>query len=861
VSLATGQVLQNRYRILGLLGQGGMGAVYLAEHLALGYRCAVKEQIPDPAASPQALAQLCQQFRAEARTLANLDHPNLPRVSDIFSDGGNEYLVMEYVEGKNLADALAEHLQNYQAPLPEKPVLIWMDQVLDALAYLHDQTPCPIIHRDVKPANIILTPSGKVKLVDFGLVKLLDPGQPGTATAMRGLGTPEYTPLEQYPGGASHTDARSDVYALGATMYHLLTGEAPPTVRDRLLNPAALVPPTQANSALTAATGAAILKALEIQPAQRFQTAGEMRQALAASRSGALSQGGSQAAPTVQWRASATAPAAAAPPAPASVRSAQRAPQGGRGSVIGIGSLPAAQPVGRGCLWAAGLAGLVFVVALIAIGLAAQGSAPATSAPTPADTPWQVASAVPAGTIAVGANAPGVFFDEDFSSRQFAELHGWQDSSSADVTFSWAPHQATITVDKQNTCYGYGVPGMYGSFAAVVDLQPVGPGYSEYGIWFRRRDNDSGEMEQTYQFRVATAGWYSLDEGLNGHWVDPELIPATGSAYIHQGSAPNTLAVLAQGPNLSFYINGNLVNTVADTSLTDGGLEFFTCAKDAMPAAVALYRVKVYSADQASVDWTNGPPGAADKIGILTTSAPNEALAPGPTDTPAPGALAAPTATVTVGTSSPGVLFDEDFASLDAAVAGGWVNSTSADETYSWAPHEATITVTKPSWCAGYDVPGLYDNFGVSVDLQPVGPGDSEYAIWFRTSANPDGSFTQLYEFMVTTGGSYLVDKKLNGQWVAPELIPATYSPYIRQGNAQNTLAVLAQGPKLAFYINGNLVNSVTDTSLTSGQLGFFTCAGDAPPAAVALYRVTVYSADRAGANWGIEAAAPTAAP
>ena len=116
--------------------------------------------------------------------------------------------------------------QRHGGPLPEKPVLIWADQVLDALDYLHSQ-PRPIIHRDIKPGNIILTPQGKVKLVDFGLVKLYDPTNPRTATAMKGMGTPEYTPLEQYAGGAGHTDARSDIYALGATLYHLLTGVIP----------------------------------------------------------------------------------------------------------------------------------------------------------------------------------------------------------------------------------------------------------------------------------------------------------------------------------------------------------------------------------------------------------------------------------------------------------------------------------------------------------------------------------------------------------------------------------------------------------------------------------------------------------
>ncbi|MBM3323528.1 hypothetical protein FJY69_08645, partial [candidate division WOR-3 bacterium] len=283
--LSIGQILQGRYRILRPLGQGGMGAVYLAEHTALaGRRFAIKENVPDPNASAAALAQRRQQFYMEAQVLAALDHPHLPKVSDYFSDAGNEYLVMDYVEGQNLQEALEQHLRQQGKPLPEKPALIWADQVLDALEYLHGQRPNPIVHRDIKPANIVLTPQGKAKLVDFGLVKLYDPGKPGTATVIQGMGTPEYTPLEQYPGGSFHTDPRSDIYALGATLYHLLTGQAPPAVRDRLLDPTKLAPPRRLNPTLSSTTEAALLKGLEIHPDQRFQTTKEMRQTLAGGR-------------------------------------------------------------------------------------------------------------------------------------------------------------------------------------------------------------------------------------------------------------------------------------------------------------------------------------------------------------------------------------------------------------------------------------------------------------------------------------------------------------------------------------------------------------------------------------------------
>ena len=211
----------------------------------------------------------------------------MPKVSDYFTQANNEYLVMDYVEGENLQSVLDRYLRQYRQPLPEASVLPWIDQVLDALEYLHGQQPYAIIHRDIKPSNIILTAQGKVKLVDFGLVKLLDPLRPGTATVVKGFGTPEYAALEQHAQGAyGHTDARTDIYALGATLYHLLTGAAPPDAVRLAVNPASLTPPRQANPALSAAGEAAILRAMAVRPDQRFQTAREMRLALPGASSG-----------------------------------------------------------------------------------------------------------------------------------------------------------------------------------------------------------------------------------------------------------------------------------------------------------------------------------------------------------------------------------------------------------------------------------------------------------------------------------------------------------------------------------------------------------------------------------------------
>lgn len=261
-------LLKDRYKIAGPIGQGGMGAVYQAEDTLLtGRICAIKEIAPDPDLDQETLVQLQDQFRQEASVLARLDHPNLPKVSDYFTQKGREYLVMDFVPGHDLREII-EEAQKENRYLEESQVLNWADQLCSALAYLHEQTP-PILHRDIKPSNIKLTPSGLIKLVDFGLVKLLTTDEARTVTVVQGQGTAAYTPLEQYGGDDVHTDTRSDVYALGATLYHLLTGRPPLTARERFLRPQALVLPRAINVHISPGVEHATLSALSLHPDDR----------------------------------------------------------------------------------------------------------------------------------------------------------------------------------------------------------------------------------------------------------------------------------------------------------------------------------------------------------------------------------------------------------------------------------------------------------------------------------------------------------------------------------------------------------------------------------------------------------------
>jgi len=276
--LKAGDVLRERYKIKRIIGQGGMGSIYLADDLRLdGRLCALKEVEHDRSLPEDMLQQAREQFLREATVLARLDHQNLPKVSDFFSMGKRDYLVMDFVPGDDLRKLMLEARQKGTF-LTERIVLGWGSQIADALSYLHSQNP-PILHRDIKPSNLKLTPTGLVKLVDFGLVKILVSDEV-TVTILQGRGTALYTPLEQYGGDSGHTDVRSDIYAFGATLFHLLTNTRPVEARERFLNPESLIPPRQHNPDISLRTERAILWAMSLHPEDRPQDIDAFRQAL-----------------------------------------------------------------------------------------------------------------------------------------------------------------------------------------------------------------------------------------------------------------------------------------------------------------------------------------------------------------------------------------------------------------------------------------------------------------------------------------------------------------------------------------------------------------------------------------------------
>jgi tRNA A-37 threonylcarbamoyl transferase component Bud32 len=248
--------LQNHYLILSTIGKGGMAAVYKATELTTGQTVAIKEMSQD-GLSPDELHEALSSFTFEAETLRRLRHANLPRVYESFSEGGRHYLVMDFIEGETLE-------QRLQAaggqPLPEAEVLGWARQLCDVLGYLHGQRP-PIIFRDLKPANVMVTADDRIYLIDFGIARVFAPGRTRDTQV---LGTPGFAPPEQY--GKLQTDARADIYALGCTLYQLLSAYDPATT------PFSLPPLSSRNPRISPAVQQAIERATKLDRETRFPT-------------------------------------------------------------------------------------------------------------------------------------------------------------------------------------------------------------------------------------------------------------------------------------------------------------------------------------------------------------------------------------------------------------------------------------------------------------------------------------------------------------------------------------------------------------------------------------------------------------
>jgi eukaryotic-like serine/threonine-protein kinase len=281
MTLERGTILHKRYRVVEILGQGGMGSVYRAVDENLGVDVALKENL-------FSTAEYARQFRLEAVILANLRHPNLPRVSDhfVFGDQG-QYLVMDFIDGEDLR----QRMERLGTISDEEAIMIGA-AICDALSYLHTSKP-PILHRDLKPGNVKITPDGHIFLVDFGLAKVVQ-GSQATTTGARAM-TPGYSPPEQY--GTARTDSRTDIYSLGATLYAALTGIIPEDGLARAMENVQLTPLRKRNKKVSRRLAVAIEQAMAVDPGDRYQSADEFKSALLGSKAKTQRQPGQYTVP------------------------------------------------------------------------------------------------------------------------------------------------------------------------------------------------------------------------------------------------------------------------------------------------------------------------------------------------------------------------------------------------------------------------------------------------------------------------------------------------------------------------------------------------------------------------------------
>jgi eukaryotic-like serine/threonine-protein kinase len=270
MTLERGALLHKRYRIQEILGQGGMGSVYRAVDENLGVPVALKENL-------FTTDEYARQFRLEAVILANLRHPNLPRVTDHFVIGDQgQYLIMDYIDGEDLRQRM-ERAGN----ISEDEAILIGAAICDALTYLHTRKPA-ILHRDIKPGNVKITHDSEIFLVDFGLAKVLQGNNQATTTGARAM-TPGYSPPEQY--GTARTDPRTDIYSLGATLYAALTGIIPEDGLARAMDNTQLTPLRKRNNKVSKRLASAIEKAMAVDPGERYQNGEEFKRALLGSKS------------------------------------------------------------------------------------------------------------------------------------------------------------------------------------------------------------------------------------------------------------------------------------------------------------------------------------------------------------------------------------------------------------------------------------------------------------------------------------------------------------------------------------------------------------------------------------------------
>lgn len=622
--LSSGTIVHGRYRIVRQIARGGMGAVYLAIDERFGSQIALKQMFPTPGLSAPQLADLERAFKREAYLLHQLRHPALPRVSDYFTDAYGRFLVMDYIEGEDLATLLAQRQQWEGTPLTEAEVVPWAIKVLDALEYLHQQQP-PIIHRDIKPHNIKRTPNNEIFLLDFGIAK-----GPATFTTLAGQSsvfacTLAYASLEQVQG--TGTDARSDLFSLGATMYHLLSGHAldqPPRC-DVLTRAAArvknepdplLLPPD-----LSPGLRKVLLQALALDPDHRPPDAATMRQALLDTlqpvnpwlrpgrlvalvlavvllvvgfligdnlwhlASSILMPGTDSTYIPVDSVATGIETMTDSLPLPPTALSEATTTTVAEATQV-IQTEGAAQTTNEAQVEATVGAQLQATRAaqatdearFIAATEAAQVQAPMEAQPAPNPLPVQPGDTVP-DRLRVARQWP-VAFEDTFTSNTGTWFTGNYATARVDGTIRIenGVHHWQVTPFQDTTWWLRPSIRAVADFYLEAHMQRIsGASDSSYGVIFRLQENGGFRY---YRFMVTDTGSYEV--ALFDRGDITRLIPRSPVAHLQPG-AINQIAVIGAGSQFTFYVNDHYVDTLTDHTLSQGqvGIIIGLIAQDA----------------------------------------------------------------------------------------------------------------------------------------------------------------------------------------------------------------------------------------------------------------------------------------
>ena len=418
------------------------------------------------------------------------------------------------------------------------------------------------------------------------------------------------------------------------------------------------------------------------------------------------------------------------------------------------------------------------------------------------------AARTPAPAPPLAAELRGVIYHDDFSSKAMSAANGWRFDSDEKEDKGWSPNKLTIAIKQANLRQSVAIRGDYKDFGIEIEAQPEDK-HVFYGIEFRATNHS--EKDKLYLFLAMPAGGYALEKRIDGKYVRPVPVEYTESPHLKRGASKNRLGVLAEGSTISLYINGHLVKTLSDNSLSSGTIRVVVGTFDntRLPAKVDFSRVTVFTPQRAKVDLAK-------------------------MDNSTAAALA-------------GVLFYDDFSSEQVSEDKGWEVGADKVAGLAWSPNKLTFSIAKARSVSLHtaEVPILAD-FGYEVEAQPENVPGTAYGFQFRLTQG-GGSF---YLFMATVEGEYYLSKAVAGQPNTVLLLPPTSSPRLNRGAALNRLGVMAQGSAISLFVNGVRVAQVTDDSIREGYVNLAASADAQVPTRVTFSRATIVTLEKAKSVW-----------